>query len=113
MVVVALLAGCCHTSRPVSRPTPSRPLVARDALTASATDVEELHRASKRVACLIGPIRPSDPDSSRTAADAYMDRLKLCREKGFDAVILPSPAPALHRRASELGLTLAAGAEEG
>jgi hypothetical protein len=78
----------------------------RDPLTTSAADVDEFHRASKRVVCQIGPIRPSDPDFSRPVSEAYVDRLKLCRDKGFDAVTFASPPPSaeLAQRAAELGL---------
>jgi hypothetical protein len=89
--------------------------VKRDALWASAAEVRELHHARKRVVCDLGPIRTTDPDAGRPAEQAYLDRLRLCRDKGFDSVNASSPAfsPALRLRAAELGLALATGAEEG
>lgn len=75
-----------------------------DALTTAADTVADLHRADKRAVCRVGPIRPSDPDAGRPPADAYRDRLRLCRDKGFDAVTFATPNPDLAREAARLDL---------
>lgn len=79
-------------------------MFALDPLTTTAADVEDLHDDAKRVVCLIAPIHPSDPDALRSPPDAYHDRLKLCRDKGFDAVTFVAPDSSLARQAADIGL---------
>lgn len=93
-------------------------VIVGDPLTTTSGDVKELHQAAKRVVCRLGPIQPSDPDSARPAPEAMSDRLKLCRDKGFDAVAFTVPTDSLVREAASLSLPvlelpLAARAEEG
>ncbi len=80
-----------------------------DPLTTDSSTVDDLHRAHKHAVCHLGPIRPTDPDARRPSADALRDRLKLCRDKGFDAVTFDSPTPDLQREAAHLNLPVLAG----
>lgn len=75
-----------------------------DPLTTDASTVDQLHRDHKRAVCHLRPIQPSDPDSRRATPDALRDRLRLCRDKGFDAVTLDPPSPDLAREAAALNL---------
>jgi hypothetical protein len=126
LLAVLLLAGC--SARPAwyeSEPSPSPKalrwnldVIVGDPLTTTSAEIDDLHRESKRVVCRLGPIQPSDPDSARPAQQALSDRLKLCRDKGFDAVAFTAPTDSLVREAASLRLPvlelpLTAGAEEG
>ncbi|HEX6682446.1 MAG TPA: hypothetical protein VF062_06600 [Candidatus Limnocylindrales bacterium] len=112
VVVLFLGSGCAPQARWYeAQPTPSPKelnweidVMVRDPLTTTAADVVDLHRESKRVVCRLGRIRPSDPDAARPTADALLDRLKLCRDKGFDAVAFTAPTDALKREAAALRL---------
>jgi hypothetical protein len=127
ILVALLISGCAaepkwYESQPSPSPKALRwnlDVIVGDPLTTTSADVDDLHRASKRVVCRLGPIQPSDPDSARPGAEAMLDRLKLCRDKGFDAVTFAfsAPADALVREAASLKLPvlelpLAARAEE-
>lgn len=126
LLLVLLVAGCA--SQPAwweAQPSPSPKelrwnldVIVGDPLTTTSAEIDDLHRASKRVVCRLGPIRPADPDSERPTPEALADRLRLCRDKGFDAVAFTAPTDTLLREAASLQLPvlelpLAARAEEG
>jgi hypothetical protein len=125
LLAALLVSGCAaepkwYESQPSPSPKALRwnlDVIVGDPLATTSGEIEDLHRASKRVVCRLGPIRPSDPDSRRPAPEAMSDRLKLCRDKGFDAVAFTSPTDWLVREAASLELPvlelpLAARAEE-
>lgn len=131
VILAALLISGCAVSGCAaepkwyeSQPSPSPKalrwnldVIVGDPLTTTSGEITELHRASKRVVCRLGPIQPSDPDSARPTSEAMSDRLKLCRDKGFDAVAFTTPTDWLVREAASLELPvlelpLAARAEE-
>lgn len=127
LILAALLVSGCaaqpkwYESQPSPSPKALRwnlDVIVGDPLMTTSAEVKDLHQASKRVVCRLGPIQPWDPDSARPAPDALSDRLKLCRDKGFDAVAFAfSPADFLVRQAASLSLPvlelpLAARAEE-
>ena len=110
LCVVLLVAGC--STRPAwyeAQPSPSPKalrwnldVIVGDPLTTTMAEIEDLHQASKRVVCRLGPIQPSDPDAARPGPEAMSDRLKLCRDKGFDAVAFTVPTDSLVREAHQL-----------
>jgi len=112
LCVVLLVAGC--STRPAwyeAQPSPSPKalrwnldVIVGDPLTTTSAEIDDLHRESKRVVCRLGPILPSDPDSARPVPEALSDRLKLCRDKGFDAVAFTAPTDSLVREAASLRL---------
>jgi len=125
LLTVLLVAGCAaepkwYEAQPSPSPKALRwnlDVIVGDPLTTTSAEVDDLHRESKRVVCRLGPIQPSDPDSARPAPEAMLDRLKLCRDKGFDAVVFAVPTDSLVREAASmklpvLELPLAARAEE-
>jgi len=112
LTVLLVLSGCAAQPKWYeAKPSPS-PKVLRwnldvivgDPLTTTSGEIEDLHQASKRVVCRLGPIQPFDPDSARPALEAMSDRLKLCRDKGFDAVAFTVPTDSLVREAALLRL---------
>lgn len=63
-----------------------------DPMTATASEVDDLHARRKKAVCEVGPERPET-------------LLQLCRDKGFDAVTFTFPfEEKLGRRARELEL---------
>lgn len=127
ILAVLLVSGCAAQPKWYEAQASPSPKALRwnvdvfvgDPLTTTSAEVYDLHRDSKRVVCRLSPIRPSDPDSARPGPEALLDRLKLCRDKGFDAVTFAfsAPAEALVREAASLKLPvlespLAARAEE-
>lgn len=112
--VTLVCAGACAAPAPGwyearQSPTPKdlawhTDVLVLDALTTAADTVADLHRADKRAVCRLGPIRPSDPDAGRRPEEAYRDRLRLCRDKGFDAVTFHTPNADLAREAARLDL---------
>ena len=125
LVTVLLISACSaepkwYEAQPSPSPKALRwnlDVIVRDPLTTTSAEVDDLHRESKRVVCRLGPIQPSDPDSARPSPEAMSDRLKLCRDKRFDAVAFTAPTDLLVREAASLKLPvlelpLTAGAEE-
>ncbi|HZM83609.1 MAG TPA: hypothetical protein VFC19_48450 [Candidatus Limnocylindrales bacterium] len=112
LLAVLLASGCAAEPKWYeAQPTPSPKalrwnldVIVGDPLTTTSAEVKDLHRASKRVVCRIGPIQPSDPDAARPGPEALLDRLKLCRDKGFDAVAFIVPTDSLVREAATLQL---------
>lgn len=113
LILAALVLSGCATQPKwyETQPSPSQKalrwnvdVIMRDPLTTTSAEIQDLHEASKRVVCRIGPIQPSDPDSARPSPEAFSDRLKLCRDKGFDAVAFTKPTDSLVRQAVSLKL---------
>jgi hypothetical protein len=113
LILAALvLSGCAAQPKWYeAQPSPSQKalrwdvdVIMGDPLTTTSAEVQDLHGASKRVVCRIGPIQASDPDSARPSPEALSDRLKLCRDKGFDAVAFLVPTDSLVRQAASLKL---------
>jgi hypothetical protein len=110
--VALLLSGCATQPKWYeAQPAPSQKalrwnfdVIVGDPLTTTSAEVDDYHRDAKRVVCRIGPIQPSDPDAARPGPEALLDRLKLCRDKGFDAVAFTLPTDVLVREAASLKL---------
>ncbi len=103
-VVSVLLLGACAPQARWHEPQSPSPDWYGDPLTTESSTVDDVHGSGKRTVCHIRSVRPADPDSQRPPFEALRDRLKLCRDKGFEAVTVESPTPDLHRAAAEFSL---------
>ena len=112
ILATLLLSGCATQPKWYeAQPSPSQKVlrwnvdvIMGDPLTTTSAEIQDRHAESKRVVCRIGPIQPSDPDSARLSPEALSDRLKLCRDKGFDAVVFTVRTDSLVRQAASLKL---------